>query len=124
TGCGISRVKEFQALLAKMAQERRLMTPSGGPLPLYLTEFGYQKKEGRIFQEPSVQIPESERAAWLPEAFQVAADDGARQMLYFQLLPTPPAYPWDTSIIDSSHATLPSYLALQGWAKAQGYSQH
>lgn len=129
SGEGISRLGHLKALLAKLAREKRLTTPSGAPLPLYLTEFGYQKREGRTFTitqnghkvAPPTEVSEETRAKWLPIAYQKALDVGAKQMLYFQLMPTPPAYNWDTSLCDASYAPLPSFLALKAWAAAHGY---
>ncbi len=122
TGAGISKLRQVQAKLAQLAKEKRLTTTGGGKLPLYLTEFGYQKKEGRVFPSPSTQIPESKRAEWLPKAFEVARQAGAKQMLYFMLLPTPPDYAWDTSILGPDGEPLPSFLALKNWATAHGYA--
>ncbi len=123
-GAGISRLAAVKWLLEKLASEHRLNTRQGGEVPLYLTEFGYQKLEGRTFKEPAVQIPEATRAAWLPIAYQDALDAGAKQMLYFQLVPTPPDYNWDTSILDSAGSPLPSFTALKAWAASKGYATH
>lgn len=121
TGAGISKVGQVQVRLARLAKERRLTTPGGGKLPLYLTEFGYQRLEGRTFSSPSTQLPEAKRAEWLPKAFEVARLSGARQMLYFMLLPTPPDYAWDTSLIDRNGQPLPAFVALKKWATDHGY---
>jgi hypothetical protein len=122
TGAGISKLKQLQAKLAKLAKEKRLTTTGGGKLPLYLTEFGYQKKEGRTYSSPHTQLDEGRRADWLPRAFEVARQAGAKQMLYFMLLPTPPDYPWDTSILGPNGEPLPSFLALKRWATLRGYA--
>lgn len=122
TGAGISKLQQVQTLLDKMAKAGRMMTPNGGKLPLYLTEFGYQKLEGRTFKSPATQLPEATRQAWLPKAFEAARESGARQMLYFMLLPTPPDYSWDTSILDANGDPLPSFTALKDWATKHGYA--
>jgi hypothetical protein len=119
---GISKLKPLQTKLASLAKEGRLTTPKGGELPLYLTEFGYQRKEGRTFKSPATQMDEATRALWLPKAFEVARQAGARQMLYFMLLPPAPDYPWDTSLLDTNGHPLPSYIALKNWAAAHGYA--
>ena len=122
TRLGISNLKKLQMQLARLATEGRLTTPAGGELPLYLTEFGYQRKEGRTYPSPSTQIDEAKRALWLPKAYEVARQAGARQMLYFMLLPPPPDYPWDTSLLDTNGNPLPSFIALKNWTTAHGYS--
>jgi hypothetical protein len=122
TGVGISNLKKLQTRLAVLAKAGRLTTPDGGQLPLYLTEFGYQRKEGRTYSSPSTQIEEAKRTLWLPKAFEVARQTGARQMLYFMLLPPAPDYPWDTSLLDVNGNPLPCYSALKNWAAAHGYA--
>jgi hypothetical protein len=119
---GISKLKDLQARLATLAKEGRLTTPEGGELPLYLTEFGYQRKEGRTYLSPTTQIDEATRALWLPKAYEVARQAGVRQMLYFMLLPPAPDYPWDTSLLDANGNPLPSFLALKNWAATNGYA--
>ena len=122
TRIGISNLEQIKTQLARLAKEGRLTTAEGGQLPLYLTEFGYQRKEGRTYSSPSTQIDEAQRALWLPKAYEVARQTGARQMLYFMLLPPAPDYPWDTSILDVNGNPLPSFFALKSWATAHGYA--
>lgn len=122
TRIGISELNRLKTHLARLASEGRLTTPEGGQLPLYLTEFGYQRKEGRTYASPSTQIDEAQRALWLPKAFEVARQAGVRQLLYFMLLPPAPDYPWDTSILDANGNPLPSYVALKDWASSHGYT--
>src|SRR5262249_7676111 len=62
----------------------KLHTPSGAPLPLYLTEFGFFPQEAPY---PS----EATRATWLTDAFKIAQKAGAKQLLQYQIFETPTA---------------------------------
>ena len=118
---GISRVGDVQALLRQYHREGRFQTPAGGVVPLYLTEFGYQKKEDRGGYAHATLITEARRAKWLPLAFEEARLAGARQMLYFIIIPTAPGYAWDTSLLDRQGNPLPSFEALRTWVVSRGY---
>jgi hypothetical protein len=121
TSAGISRLDAVQALLRQYHREGRFRTPAGGVVPLYLTEFGYQKKEDRGGYTHATLIPEARRAQWLPLAFERARRAGARQMLYFIIMPTAPGYAWDTSLLDRQGNPLPSFEALRRWVVSRGY---
>lgn len=112
---GIAEAKRIQKTLARLAARERLVNRKGDAVPLYFTEFGYHKLEGRTLLQPDRQIPEGRRAAWTPRAFEVARKAHARQMLYYQLFAEGPSYPWDTSILDADGTPDESFHALQDW---------
>jgi len=111
---GIAWAPRYQAQLAKLAASRALLTPKGKQVPLFFTEFGYHKTGANA-------LPENIRAKWYPKAMEVARRSGARQMSIYQLYPGL-AGAWDTSLLNAKGESLPSYIALQGWAKKQGYN--
>jgi len=113
---GISQVYEAQNLLAKLFNDKKFLTPSGGKVPLWLTEFGY-------WRTGSSALPESVRAKWYPMAMDTVVADGVRGMNLYQLWPSPkkPAGLWDTSLLNMNGDGLPSFYALVNWSKHHGY---
>lgn len=112
----IGSLDRLVAALDRLAHAGLLATPRGGPLPVYLTEFGYFRRRGRVLPGPT-------RAAYLARAFAVAASryPRVRQMLQYLLVSPPPDYPgggFDTSIVRRSGARTRSFEALAGWASA------
>jgi hypothetical protein len=112
----IGSLDRLAAALDRLAAAGLLTTPRGGPLPVYLTEFGYFRGRRRVLPAPT-------RAAYLARAFAVAARGypRVRQMLQYLLVSPPPDYPgggFDTSIVRRSGARTRSFDALAGWAAA------
>lgn len=112
---GIGRLKEVQSTLKSLAADGRLATEDGKKLPLYLTEFGYQKQEGR---SNGRSLSEAKRAKWEPMAFEIAQQAGVKQMLHYQLVESAdPAVAWDTSILEPNATTANrTYDELATWA--------
>jgi hypothetical protein len=108
---GIAWTPRYQRILKSFARTKALLTPKGFVVPLFLTEFGYQKSGPNA-------IPEAIRARWYPKAMEVARRSGARQMSIFQVFQSIGGS-WDTSLLNGRAEPLPSYIALQGWAKKQ-----
>ena len=133
---GIAYSREMQNRIGALHRERtstdrpRLSTANRRVPALYMTEFGYfnQPHPTRTEEEekPLNTIPsllrwqawhsERTRAAWLPQAYAFARDNGARLMLYWQLDETGRidkvgARPFDTGLLsnpasDTLRATL------------------
>jgi hypothetical protein len=100
--------------LDSLATAGRLATPTGKPLPVYLTEFGYFASGARA-------LPPSTRAGYLRHAFAIAAGHypRVRQMLQYMLLSPPRGFTissFDTSIVSPSGRPGAGYRALSGWA--------
>jgi hypothetical protein len=113
----IGSLDRLTGALDRLAAAGLLSTPSGRPLPVYLTEFGYFRRGRRV-------LPPARRAAYLTRAFDIAARryPRVRQMLQYLLVSPPPDYPggrFDTSILLRSDAPTPSFTALSAWARAQ-----
>lgn len=93
TYAGINQLPQIQGTLADLAKRGRFTTQQGGQVPLYLTEFGYQR----------AQVPNDHaRADRLRKAYDLAAQAGAREMTFYQLRPTKRkpggGWTWDTSV--------------------------
>lgn len=116
---GIANAKKVQRTLAHLAKAGRFVNRKGKAVPLFFTEFGYHKLEGRTISQPDRQIPESRRAAWTPRAFEMAKKARARQMLYYHLFATWSGHAWDTSIMSSEGVTNASFHALKDWVARQ-----
>lgn len=78
-GWDINSLPALQKTLARYKRQGKLQTAKGTAAPLYLTEFGYQRAN---FQD------ENKRQALLAQAYQRAQGAGAREMLYYQMVPT------------------------------------
>ena len=83
-------------------------------LQVYLTEYGY-------FAIGRRKRPDSVRARWLKQAFDIAAKNPrVNQMLQYQLLPPEPdgnnTY-WDTSILTGTGFPRAPYYALRAWSR-------
>ena len=94
---GISNVAKMKRELRRLAARRQLSTPSGRPLPLYFTEFGYpvQGAYYGIFSE-------SMRADYALRSMRIARAAGAQVMTWYQLYrPSGTAQKtlWDTGLI-------------------------
>jgi len=113
----IGSLDRLPAALDRLAAAGLLSTPGGDPLPVYLTEFGYFRRGGRV-------LPPAVRAAYLRRAFALAARDypRVRQMLQYLLVSPPIDYPgghFDTSIVSRSGKPTRSFEALAAWTAAQ-----
>jgi Cellulase (glycosyl hydrolase family 5) len=105
--------------LDRLRRARALVTPNGRPMSLYLTEYGYfAGGKGRP------RMPESRRAAYLRQAFSIAAANRrVRQMLWYQLVQPPRKSPWrgwQTYLILSSGRLRDSFVKLLAWTGTAG----
>jgi hypothetical protein len=100
--------------LDRLAQQQRLATLGGLPLPVYLTEFGYFAS-GRHAQPAAV------RADWIVQAYEIAQGmyPRVRQLLQYLLVTPPPGTPgdeFDTGIVEPSGRAQEPFSALAAWA--------
>ena len=96
--------------LGKLAHQKKLTTPSGRPLPLYLTEFGYMAS-GKYKKSAK------RRAKYLTTAFDIALrNPHVREMTQYLLAP-PPKYSgfFDTSIVTKHGNPTKPFKALVKW---------
>ncbi|MEA2308718.1 MAG: hypothetical protein QOI65_1004 [Thermoleophilaceae bacterium] len=113
----IGSLGRLTGALDRLAAARLLMTPTGRPLPVYLTEFGYFRRGDRV-------LPPRRRAAYLRRAFAIAERGypRVRQLLQYLLVSPPPNYRggrFDTSILLRSGVRTPSFDALSAWARLE-----
>jgi hypothetical protein len=96
-------------LLHGLKKARRLRTPQGGSLPVYLTEYGYFARGPRS-------LGERRRAAYLRKGFQMAlANPAVREMTQYTLVAPPRNIVWDTSILGRNGAPTSTFNALSAW---------
>lgn len=113
---GISTTGQLRSKLQGWHRSGRLRTPRGGPVPMYMTEFGYH------INEPGVSIPTSVAAKWWPQVLDVAASNGAKGFNIYQFWPTPPGV-WDTSILLPNGNAAPTFYGIYAWARRHHYRQ-
>jgi GH35 family endo-1,4-beta-xylanase len=110
----INNLDNLTDALDKLAKQKKLTTRSGKPLDLYLTEFGYMASG-------PYKKPASQRAKFLPEAFQIALNNPrVKEMLQYLLAP-PPKFgnEFDTSIVTKKGKPTKPFRALQAWTTKQ-----
>ena len=97
--------------LDRLAAARALRTPTGKPLDVYLTEFGY-------FATGPVAMAPARRAAYLRDAFDIAdRNPRVKEMLQYILVSPPPGIRFNTSLIQlDGKPTLP-YEELSAWVR-------
>jgi hypothetical protein len=110
---GMGYIYDLQGHLDLWANEKKLLTPQGQRVPMYGTEFGYQRS-------PPDGIPEEYRAQWYVQALEIARVAGAKGFVLYQFYPA--GQSWDTSLLESDGSPTPSLIAIQAWAKAHGYN--
>lgn len=94
---GISNTSAMKSTLRTLAKRKLLRTPSGKPLPMYFTEFGYPRQGSLfgIFSEPM-------RADFSVKAMRLARRSGAQVMVWYQVFNPAPAAKgtlWDTGLV-------------------------
>jgi hypothetical protein len=109
----ISRLRQVTKTLDQLAKRRKLATPKGRGLDLYLTEFGYLSS-GRRKQSAS------RRSAWLSSAFKLARKNPrVKQLLQYQLVDPPARELWHSAILDRKGRRLAPYAGLARAAAAR-----
>jgi hypothetical protein len=107
----LSGLSKLTNALNTLARSNKLSTEDGKPLDVYLTEYGY-------FQTGKRKMPESRRAKYIPQAFEIAfKNKRVKQMLHFLLAkPTKKYLFFDTSIVSQTGAKTATFTALAKWA--------
>ena len=98
--------------LMKRLRKKGLVEPSTKRFPIYLTEYGFLVSGSRG-------IPETKRAQWLVQAWQLAlANPRVKQMIHYTLISPPASSPsayFDMGLIAQNGTRRTSYFALQNW---------
>jgi hypothetical protein len=115
-GGGITDACEQRDMLTE-ARGEGFTTPSGGPVPMYYTEFGYIVGNRKGWTA----VPDAIIAQWLPIAWQIAKDCGAKQNLQYMLIDNASTADdtWDTSIFRLDGSARPQADALAAWTARQ-----
>jgi hypothetical protein len=113
---GMAWIPDYKKAIARWRKTRRLTSFSGGPVPLFLTEWA-------LLRSPyAASVSENIRVKWYPKAMNFAWKHKVKQMLIFQLGIARDPNGWDSGMIDHDGVTgLPAYHALKRWAKSHGY---
>jgi hypothetical protein len=105
---GINSTPWILSTMRQLARQHRIRTKSGGALPLYYTEFGYQTL-GRY------KMKESRRRVWALKAMQLVARFKVREMLWYQLVHNRQTFGdvWDSGLVSNRGVRDSTYLNLQ-----------
>ena len=107
----IGSLRRLNVALDKLARSGALRTPSGQPLDIWLTEFGY-------FASGKYRMPVGRRAAYIKRAFQIARNNPRVHSMLQYLLVTPPKQ-WahfNTSIVFRNGTPTAPYWAIKQFA--------
>jgi hypothetical protein len=101
-------------VLDSLAASHKLTTPSGKPLDLYLTEWGYMAPGAKYA------VKDSTRAKYLTQGFNMAvANPRVKQLLQYLLVQPPKRYRFfDMSLVNRKGKQTGSFKALAKWAAA------
>ena len=98
-------------LLHVLARGRKLRTPQGGSLPVYLTEYGYFAKGPRS-------LGSRRRAVYLRKGFQMALHTpSVREMTQYTLVAPPRHITWDTSLVTQGGRPSSAFSKLSSWIR-------
>jgi len=107
----ISTLGRLTHELSVLRHKRRLRTPTGHVLPLYLTEYGYMVR-GRF------RLSTARQASYLRKAFSIAYHNRhVKSMLQYGLVSPPFRVNWDTSLLNSHGHARRTFYALRSWVK-------
>jgi len=123
---GISYIPDVQTKLDKLHKSGHFTTPTGGRVPLYLTEFGYFQRCNKTNAEKKLGmcvfgLTASLRALWYPRALQFAAKHGAKGFVLYQFLQSPDGS-WNTALLGKNLGSTPAYCSTYAWAKNNNYA--
>ena len=107
----LGTLDRLTSALDRLAFFGLLSTPGGAPLDVYITEYGY-------LQTGELRTPESRRAAYLAQAFDIAQrHPRVRQLLQYLLVrPTRTWAFFDTAILTRRNKPQRSYRSLANWS--------
>jgi hypothetical protein len=110
---GIGSLGYLTEILDDLHRVGALVTPGGRPVPIYLTEFGYQAAG-------PVALPAETRTRFLPRAFEIAyRNRRVRQILQYQMVShASPA--WNTAILARNGQPDGVFTALRAWVDRRG----
>jgi hypothetical protein len=109
----ISQLSRVTKTLDQLAKRRKLATPKGRGLDLYLTEFGYLSAGDR-------KQSASRRSAWLGSAYKIARKHPrVKQLLQYQLVDPPAHELWHSAILDRHGRKLAPFAGLARAASAR-----
>jgi hypothetical protein len=109
----LSGLSKLVKQLDSLTRSKKLTTPSGGKLDIYLTEFGYLRS-GRQKQS------EKNRVKYLKQGYTMALKaPRVRQMLHYLMVQPASKYRFfDTSLTSQRGGKTASFNALASWAQA------
>ena len=106
----IGSLGRLVSALKSYAKSGQLRTPGGGVPGIFLTEHGYLvNSPGAPAYRRTQSLPATTRARYWTQSLNAARrTPGVKELLSYQLLPSPKGATWDTSILDDTGApTLP-----------------
>jgi hypothetical protein len=108
----IGSLSRLTTALDRLHARKRLRTPSGAKMPLYLTEFGY-------FTKGPLRLKPKRHAQWLTEAWRIAErNPRVKQLLQYGLVdPWPRRVTWRTAVLNRDGSPRPAYHALAKLAR-------
>jgi hypothetical protein len=100
--------------LKALARAHALTTRGGGPLPVYMTEFGY-------FNSGHYKIAQSTRSRYLRQAYTIAQRNPfVRELVQYTLVTPPRGFTggyFDLSLVNRRGQPLPPFNALASWSR-------
>ena len=111
----IGALSRLTGALDKLSRTGALRTTSGGPMPLYLTEYGYFASGHRA-------LSKTLRSRYLKQAYSIALKNSRVKSQLQYLLVSPPrssrASFFDLGLVSTSGKRNVGYTALQSWYRA------
>jgi hypothetical protein len=106
----LATLSRLTGALNRLRKYKMLTTPSGGHMPVYLTEYGFMQS-GRY------KISDSRRAAYLKQAYTIARKNSrVRQLLQFLLVQPSKKYRFfDTALLGRGGKETRAYRTLRSW---------
>jgi Cellulase (glycosyl hydrolase family 5) len=106
----LATLSRLTSALSRLRKYKMLTTPSGGHMPVYLTEYGFMQS-GRY------KISDSTRAAYLKQAYDMARKNSrVRQFLQFLLVQPSKKYRFfDTALLGSGGKETRAFRTLKSW---------
>jgi hypothetical protein len=99
-------IDHLTSALTLLARRHALSTPSGQPLNVYVTEFGYLTRGHRA-------QPAKTRAAWLTQAYNIARrNPRIKEFLQYQLADGPSKNPWHSAVMSRKLVPDAAFRAL------------